>query len=165
MRLGPTLALIAALLAASPNLYAAPEIAPDKRAEIDRLLEVTGALQLSKQFSSFTVTQLTNALRAQHADVPQKALDVLPEEVNAVIAENMDSFKEMVVRIYDEHLSLEDLKGLNQFYSTDLGRKVIKVLPSLAQESMLAGQKWGQALGPEIARRIQARFQKEKISL
>lgn len=157
--------VVAALLGVSASLARAQDVAADKRAEIEKLLQTTGALRLGQQFSRVMVAQLSHALRATHAQVPQKALDVLPEEVNAVVGEHMPELKETMIRIYAAHFTTEDLKGLNQFYATDLGRKVISTLPSVLQESMAAGQKWGQSMGPEIARRVEARFQKESITL
>jgi len=166
MKVRLSLALFALLLSISTNgLAADQQIAPEKRAEIEKLLELTGSLKLGQQFASVIVTQMTNVLRQTHPDVSQKALDLLPGIVNGVIADNMGSPKEMTIHIYDEHLTLEDVKGLNQFYSSDLGRKVIKVLPVVLAESLAAGEKWGQALGPEVARRIRERFQKENIAL
>jgi uncharacterized protein len=157
--------LFLATLALTTSPAFGQEVSADKRAEIEKILDTTGALKLGQQFATAFAAQIANALRASHANVPQKALEVLPEEVNAVIADNIASFKELVIQIYDRHFTLEDLKGLNQFYSTDIGRKLVSVLPSLTQESMSAGQKWGQALGPEIERRIEARFKKENIVL
>ena len=166
MKVRRCVALFVVLLSISANVIAAEQkVSPEKRAAIEKLLEVTGALELGQRFSSVLVTQMTNTLRATHANIPQKALDILPEVVNGVVAENIGTFKETVIQIYDEHYTLEDVEGLNQFYSTDLGRKVIRTLPLILQESMVAGQKWGQGLGPEIGRRVQARFQKEGISL
>ena len=141
------------------------EVSAEKRAAIDKLLETTGALQLGQQFSTAIVKQLADTLRATHANVPQKALDVLPEVVNGVITENLPAFKELMIQIYDAHFTLQELEGLNDFYATELGRKVIQVLPLVLQEGMAAGQQWGQALGPEVARRIKARFVKEGIKL
>jgi uncharacterized protein len=158
--------ILAVLLSCSTIVMAdGHDISPEKRAAIEKLLELTGALKLGQQFSSAMVTQMTNALRTAHANIPQRALDILPEVVNSVVAEHIGEFKEKVIQVYDEHLTLQDVEGLNQFYSTDLGRKVVRTLPSLMQDSMAAGQQWGQTLGPEIAQRIQARFHKEGISL
>ena len=159
--------LFAALLSVSTSVLAAggQEVASEKRVQIEKLLETTGALKFSQQFSSAIVTQMTNALRATHANIPQKALDILPEVVNGVIAENIGTLKETIVRVYDENFTLEDIKGLNKFYSSDLGHKVVKTLPSVVAESVAEGQKWGQALAPEIARRIRERFQQENIQL
>lgn len=161
-----SLAVLALLSSVPLNVLAAPgDIVPEKRAAIEQLLDTTGALQLGQQLSSAMVRQLADSLREAHANVPQKALDVLPDVVNGVIAENLGTFKEVMIRIYDEHFTLQDVQGLNTFYSSELGHKVIKVLPGVLQESIAAGQQWGQAMGPEIARRLQARFRKEGIAL
>jgi hypothetical protein len=161
-----SLALFALLLSISGNVLAeGQQIAPEKRAEIEKLLEFTGAMKLTQQFSSAMVTRVTDALRSTHPDIPQKALDILPEVVDGVISENAGSLKETIIHIYDENFTLQEVKGLNQFYSSPVGRKAAKVLPSVLAESFAAGQKWGQALAPEMTRRIEARFQKEGISL
>jgi hypothetical protein len=157
--------IVAALLTFSISPALGQDISAGQRAEIEKLLQTTGALKLGQQYSAAMVAQLTDLLRATHAQVPQKALDVLPEEVNAVVSENMPLLKEAMIHIYAQHFTLDELKGLNQFYSTDLGRKVISTLPSVLQESVAAGQKWGQSMAPDVARRIQARFKKESIAL
>jgi uncharacterized protein len=109
-----------------PNIIAAEqEISPEKRAAIEKLLEVTGAVERGKLLSSVMVAQMTEILRATHANIPQKALDVLPEVVNGALADDIGTLKEAIIHIYDKNLTLEDVAGLNQFYSTDLARKVV----------------------------------------
>ena len=157
--------LLALLLVIPFAGHAQETLTPQKRAEIEKLLELTGAMALGQQMSDVMVIELTNALKATRPDLPQRALDFLPQEVNAVIAENIGSFKELVVAIYDRHYSLEEIRGLNEFYASPLGRKVTGSLSSVMQESVAAGQTWGESLGPEIARRIQQRLKSEGIAL
>jgi len=166
MRIPCCLAVLAVLLSAPMHALAeGAEVSAEKRAAIDQLLETTGALQLGQQLSAAIIKELADTLRATHANVPQKALDVLPEVVDGVITENLPAFKELLIHIYDAHFTLQELQGLNDFYATELGRKLIQVLPVVLREGMAAGQQWGQALGPEVARRIKARFVKEGIAL
>jgi uncharacterized protein len=165
MKMLRPLAMLALLLSAAPHALADATVSPEKRAAIEKLLELTGALKLGQQMSSMIVTQMTSALRAARPDVPAKALDVLPEVVNEVIAENVGSFKEVIVHIYDEHFSLEEVRGLNEFYASELGRKVVTELPAVLQESMTAGQQWGHSIAPQIVQRARARLKKENIEL
>lgn len=157
--------VLAAAVLAVPYPAAAQDIAPGKRADIEKLLEMTGVMKLGQALSQAMVAQLTAAVRATNPDIPDKLMDALPEEVNAVLAENTPAFVAMAVRLYDKHYTAEDVKALIAFYSTPIGRKVIAVTPSLAQESMQVGIQWGQSLGPEIDRRIRARFKKEGVKL
>ena len=92
-------------------------------------------------------------------------LDVLPEEVNAVIGANMPAFKQAIIPLYHKHFTDREIKERIRFYSTDVGQKAIRVLPLLVNESMQVGQRWGQALGPAIEQRIKARLKKEGYAI
>jgi hypothetical protein len=168
MKLLRSLAILTLLLSAPVLALAEGEaaaVAPEKRAAIEKLLELTGALKLGQQMATTIVAQMTDALRATHPNIPSKALDALPDVVNGVIADNIAGFKEVIVHIYDEHFSLAELQGLNDFYSSELGRKVIEALPGVLQESMAAGHAWGQSITPEIVQRVRARLKQENIQL
>ena len=47
--------------------------------------------------------------------------------------------------------------------NTELGKKMLKVLPLISEEAMQAGQQFGLGLAPKIQERIMSRFQKEGI--
>lgn len=141
------------------------ELSPEKRADIERLLDMTGAMALSTQMASAVTAQLFQVIKKARPDIPAKVLDALPAEVQATFAANMDSFKEAIIPIYHKHFSASEIKEIIQFYSTDLGKKTIRLMPVLMQESMLAGQRWGQSLGPEIDRRVKARLKSEGVKI
>ncbi|MDT8386626.1 MAG: DUF2059 domain-containing protein [Thiogranum sp.] len=82
-----------------------------------------------------------------------------------MVEENLAAFSTLMIPLYDKHYTHEDIKGLVQFYKTELGQKTIKLMPVLMQESMAVGQQWGRALGPEIQRRIIQRFKREGVDL
>jgi hypothetical protein len=156
------------LVCISGTLASAEDMSPDKRADIEQLMRVTGALKIGKQMSEAFVSNMTQAIKASRPDVPNRMYDILAEEVNKVIGEQMvakGGFLEMTILIYDKHFTHADIKGLLSFYQTELGKKTIKALPHIMEESMKAGQLWGQALGPIIQERIIERFKEEGIDL
>ena len=157
--------LVLAFLSAATAPAGADELTPEKRADIEHLLQMTGALALGKQMAAAVVTNLTQTIKKVRPDIPQKALDLLPDEVTAVFEENMVSFKETIIPIYDKYFTDAELKQMIQFYGTDVGQKTIKVLPSLMQDAMAAGRQWGQALEPEIDRRITAKLKQQGVQL
>lgn len=140
-------------------------LTPEKRADIERLLEMTGATSLGKQMGVAMVAQLTPTLQKAYPDIPQRVLDALPAEVGAVFEANMASFKEIIIPLYHSYFTGDEIKEMLKFYSTALGQKTIRVMPALMQESMLAGQQWGQSLGPQIEARIKAKLKSEGIRL
>lgn len=144
----------------------ADNIAPAKRADIEELMRITGALDMTKQMSNFLVLQKSQAIKAARPDLPAKVYQILGEEINRVIEEQMTAqggFLDMVIPIYARYFSHEDIKGLLKFYQTELGQKTIKTLPLILQESMTLEQDWSGALGPLIKNRVNQRFKKEGI--
>ena len=163
-----TILTITALLFFSGSIGIAGDIRPEKKADIEKLMKMTGALKIGKQMSDAVVNNMTQALKASRPDVPERMYIILEEEVNKIIEEQMfakDGYIEMAVVIYDKYFTHEDIKGLLSFYQTELGQKTIRVLPQIVEHSLKAGQMWGQALGPVIQQRIIQRFKQEGIDL
>jgi hypothetical protein len=158
-------ALLLLLIACSMPAFAEEALTAEKRADIEKLLEMTGALSIGRQMSGAVVQQMTEFLRKARPDIPQRVLDVLPEEVDAVIMDNMRTFKDMSVPLYHKYYTGAEVKEMIRFYSTPLGKKTIETMPAIMNEGFQLGQKWGQSLGPAIQARVQARLKKEGYDL
>jgi hypothetical protein len=146
----------------------AEDLTSEKKSDITQLLETTGALDMGKQMSSAVIQQMTQILKSTRPDIPDKMYDILEEEVNLIIEEQMSAeggLVELTIIIYHRYYSHEDIKGLLSFYRTELGKKLIKTQTQVVQESIQAGQMWGQTLGPIIQERLEARFKNEGIDL
>ena len=157
------------LLLAALSLVAAPvvadELSPQKRADIERLLEMTGATKIGRQMAALSAAHMTQSLRQRHPEIPPKAFDFLPEEVGTVFEAHIGAFVAAIIPVYHRYFTADEIKGMIAFYSSDLGKKAIGAMPGLMSESMAIGQQWGQSLGPEIAERVRARLKKEGIDL
>jgi hypothetical protein len=57
---------------------AADDLTPQKRADIERLLEMTGATRVGAQMATLSAAHMVQTLKASHPEIPQKALDSLP---------------------------------------------------------------------------------------
>ena len=134
---------------------------------VDEILDLTGALKIGQQLSEAIVQQMTNALKAADSEMPDIVFSLIEEEVNAVIAESIQSrsFQELMYPIYAEHMSQSDLEAMVSFYRTDAGRRIAEVMPIMAQQGMLAGQAWGESLGPQIGTRVLQRLIEEGYEL
>jgi len=150
-------------------LFAAPasaQVPPEKKVVIEQLIVMTGAEKIGQMFGESVIDNMSKSLRAARPDIPERAHVIVREEVLTVIREGMRgerSLYALLYPIYDKYFTLEDLKGLVQFYSTPLGRKAIAVLPQLTQEAMAVGQSWGEGLGPVIEARVVRRLQAENL--
>jgi uncharacterized protein len=63
---------------------------------------------------------------------------------------------DMISVIYDRHFTADELRQLLAFYDTPLGRKLLAAQPTIAQESLQAGQEWGQRVGTAIGAQLAA---------
>jgi hypothetical protein len=137
-----------------------------KRRDIQRLMEVTGSAELAAQFTDVFSEQMFHGFKAVAPDIPVRALEVMKAELTQLFSERMagpEGLLEQMVPIYDRHFSHRDIQELLAFYRTPIGRKSIAVMPIIVQESMLAGQRWAQALGPEMQRRLMEALQREAL--
>jgi uncharacterized protein len=156
---------VVVLLVLACGSVCAEELTREKRADIEQLLTMTGALSIGKQMATAVVANIVQSLKRSHPEIPQNALDFLPADVGAVFEENMASFKEEIIPIYHKYFTGAEIREMIRFYSTDLGKKTIRVMPAAMQESMLVGQRWGQALEPKIDQRIRARLKQQGIKI
>jgi hypothetical protein len=65
-------------------------------------------------------------------------------------------FVELLVPIYDQRFSPEELRDLLAFYQSPLGLRLLEVQPDLTRDAMLAGQQWGMRLGAKIGQELAA---------
>ena len=124
------------------------DISPEKRAEIDRMLKLTGMEKMMGQMA----TQLIDSLRP---NAPE-----LPDEFFTKFAGKID-FKELsdlFAPLYDKYYTVEDLKAVNAFYSSPAGQKILATMPQLMTEAMQIGQQWGM----RTAQKVMDEIQKEK---
>ena len=163
-----TLMIVAIIICVLISPGASDNVAPAIRADIEKLMQITGPPDVTKQLSNFFIRQMSQAIKASRPDLPAKTYRILGEEINRVIEEQMTAkggFLDMVVPIYAKHFNHKDIKGLLRFYQTDLGKKTIKTWPLILQESMTLAQDWSKSLGPIIQKNVNTRFKKEGIDL
>ena len=159
-------ALVAGIVATTVGTARAQEPDPAHRADIERLLEVTGAGKLGAQIANMAAGQIIDTLRTAQPRVPQRAADVVKEVLSTEFSAAFDSpggLHGTIVNMYAKHFTHEEIKGLLAFYATDLGRKAITEMPALAQESAAAGQAWAIANMPRINGVLQSRLRAEGL--
>ena len=147
---------------------AADPINPDKRADIEKLIQMMEPPDVTRQTSDLFIRQFSQTIKASRPDLPAKTYQILSEEINKVVDEHMTAkggFLDMVIPIYAKHFNHEEIKALLQFYQTALGQKIIKVWPLILQERLLLAQDWWKSLTPLIKKKVNNRFKKEGIEL
>jgi hypothetical protein len=106
----------------------------------------TGAGDMSMQM----MNQMLPALKQMIPDAPDKFWQDFMSQVNG------NDIINMTVPIYQKYLSQEDINAINAFYDSPAGKKMIKVQPNIVQESMAAGQAWGQQIALDVMEKYKA---------
>jgi hypothetical protein len=95
-------------------------------------------------------------IATQMVDALAKASPGIPKEFWTEFLSSLDSKKleDLVIPIYVKNLTREEMVGTIQFYRSPVGQSMIRKLPAIAQESMAAGQQWGEQLARDAAERL-----------
>jgi uncharacterized protein len=136
-------------VAPPPGSSAQTKIDPAKEADIRKLLEITGAKALALQSMDAMLKSIRPLLASSlpPGEYREKVIDLFFEKFRSRV--DAQQLLELIVPVYDKHLSHEEIKALIQFYETPLGKKTLSALPAIALESREVGEKWGQALGSD----------------
>lgn len=140
------LTLIITLLAPCWSALGQSVPSAEMQEDIRNLMEITGAGNLA--------VQMMNQML-----IPMKqSMPNVPEEFWAKFMAKVDTGEliNMTVPIYAKYFTHDEIKQLLAFYRTPLGQKVIGTLPAVMQESMMAGQKWGEKLSQQLVDELKA---------
>ena len=113
-----------------------------KHEDTQKLIEILGLQKTAKS----TFPKIIAALKPQFPQVPDKFWIEFQSE------SNLQKCVEFYVETYERHFSHEEIRGMLQFYSTPLGKKIILTMPEVMQESMDMGKEMGIALQEQLER-------------
>ncbi|MBR0692546.1 DUF2059 domain-containing protein [Bradyrhizobium lablabi] len=65
-----------------------------------------------------------------------------------------NELSEATAIVYANNFTPDDLRGLTTFYKTPLGQKLLEKTPTVMEQSMMAGQKFGQSVAADLRQRV-----------
>jgi len=86
------------------------------------------------------------AQRAANPQIPAAFWDAFLAHARREIPQLVDT----LIPIYASHFTRPELDQLVRFYDSPLGRHLAEVQPTIAEESIQAGQRWGMVIGRDI---------------
>ena len=98
------------------------------------------------QFETF------NATIDQMASMMALTLDDSEKEL--LSKEVMGSLVDLLVPIYKNHFTEQDLKEAIELYKTPIGKKISEKTPIIAQETMQASMQWGMELAEKMQKYV-----------
>jgi uncharacterized protein len=164
-------AIFAALLAVAPVSAQSPQppapapapapAAPsaDTLAAARQLVQVMKATDQFKVLLPSIFAALKPAIVQDRPDAA-KDYDAIVPIVTAGAMKRLDAFGDMLAGIYARNFSTDEIHDLIAFYQTPTGRKLIERQPTIAQQSMAAGQQFGRELVADLKQQIDEELKK-----
>ncbi|MES2826772.1 MAG: DUF2059 domain-containing protein [Bacteroidota bacterium] len=138
--------LLIVLLAGLSTLTYAQE-STTYRSTLEKMLIASGSEGTFKTVSN----QMILMFKSTQPQVPESFWIEMETEMNKT------TFKELLdllVPVYQKHLTEADLKAMTAFYESPVGKKFATTLPVITQESMAAGQIWGKKVGENVVKKL-----------
>ena len=126
----------------------------EKRELIETLINKTSGGSFASMMEPMTDTILNYYLSAasQNLSLKDSDLKILEYRISQYFKklmyseESLNKLMDLLVPIYDQYYSENDLRELELFYDSNIGKKVIETMPLLMADSTLAGQKWAELI-------------------
>jgi uncharacterized protein len=157
-------AVVIGLLQATPGSAQSPAPPPDSLAAAKELVTVMRLGDQLKALLPIIMQGMKPAIVQNRPEVERDYDAVLPLMLG-LTNERIGEYIDVMAAIYARNFSAAELGEVTAFYRTSTGQKMLEKLPSLTQESMLAGQQFGQSLAREFELRVKDELRKKGHNL
>jgi uncharacterized protein len=114
--------------------------------QIEELLELTDAAEFGIQAMNMTIEDF----RISMPQIPDEWWDKFRGKVDR------EDLVNLIVPIYERNFTSAEINAMIEFYRTPEGQSVIAKMQTVFQESMMAGQIWGESIAQELIRELEA---------
>lgn len=114
------------------------------------LLEMFTASGTDEAYIS-AIKQMMTMFKENYKDVPANFWKEAEQEM---LKSSIEDLAELLVPVYEKHLTIADLREMTKFYNTPVGKKYAQSTGPIMQESMKVGETWGRKIGEKIAKKI-----------
>ncbi|MGH8129061.1 MAG: DUF2059 domain-containing protein [Gammaproteobacteria bacterium] len=153
--------------AATTQPSPAASIAPAKRADILKLLHVTGALDVGLKMGTQMANGIIASVKRTHPSVSNQAIEDIQQAVQSTMTQPSVKTRMVnsIVTIYAKYYSDADIRGMLRFDQTPLGQKIMRTLPKVGQESVAAGLAIARSFRGELIDKIKQNLTRDHINL
>lgn len=118
--------------------------------------ELVKTIKLADQYKAILpmVFQHLKPSIVQNRPDVERDFDALMPLLQARMNARIDELVNAVVLIYASNFTAAELRDLTAFYNTSTGQKFLQRTPVVTQQTMLAGQKFGQSAGAEAQKQM-----------
>lgn len=150
--------IVTVLFHAAPSTAQTPD--SDSLAAAKELITVLKLTDQIKTMAPIIMQGLKPAIVQNRPEVERAYDEVLPF-VLELANRRLGEFVEAAAAIYARAFTASELREIAAFYQTPIGQKMLAKMPGLMQDSLAAGQRFGQSLAGELATRMKEELRKK----
>lgn len=133
--------------------------------QVDRLAALTGGYSVDIIAPAVEEYALgfSNRIATMRPEMPERGRQIVEDEVRRYIYEQFSINKDLrssMCDTYKEYFTSSDIKQMIEFYETDLGKKILDVLPELSKASAENSVGVFDSIKVELVKNIGARINK-----
>ena len=155
-----------ALALTAPFSFAQNADAPT-RDEVLKLMEVLGARKTMKTamggMGDVMARTMLDEMRKKVPNATPEQEKLMSEFVNGMRQDilsvmNQDEMMELIVPVYQKHLTQQEVKMVTEFYSSPAGQAFVQKIPLVMNEAMQVGADYGRSRQGELQKLLQVRL-------
>ncbi len=116
-------------------------------ATLKKYMEASGSLAAFKS----AITGMLGNFKTMNSSVPD---EVWKEFETELLGTSVDDLVTMLAPVYEKHMTEADLNDIIKFYHSPVGKKLAEKTPAITEESMQAGQQWGQTVAQKVMQKL-----------
>jgi uncharacterized protein len=119
--------------------------------------ELVITMRVSDQFKAIMPTlmkSISSAMLVGRSPEFVRDFEAASAKLMDAVQERSGQLNEILATVYASNFNAQELKDMTAFYRTPTGQKVLERMPEVMQQSMQAGQVWGNQIAVEIQRRL-----------
>lgn len=114
---------------------------------LKKMLQANG----SEESFKVAIKQMIGMFKQQRLNVPDAFWTEMEQEF---LKTSIDDITDMLLPVYQNHLTESDIKEIIEFYQSPVGKKFADKTPLIMQESMKVGEQWGMKIGAKLQERL-----------
>lgn len=130
-----------------------PASSPDTLAAARELVAASHAAEQLKTLLPLIMLQLKPAIVQGRPEIARDYDAVMPALIESMTARS-DAFAAGIAEIYAHTFTADELRQVTAFYHSPVGQSFLEKMPTIAQESMAMGQKFGQEVAGDMRERM-----------
>ena len=132
---------------------------PEALAAAKELIIASKAGEQVKTIVPLLIQQMKPAIVQNRPQVERSYDAIMPLMLEAMNSQ-IETFMEAAAVVYANNFTPEEMREIAAFYSRPVGQKLLQKMPIVMQQTMLLGQKFGEAIGRDLDFKIRDELRK-----